>query len=143
MVTENYERLGRRLREHQRKLGAPVGTRHGAVTLILFEAWNEQAGGRGRVLYVRMPGLHIDACRRLAAAALGPDWLAGLEEYDAGPNEAWFVAPLDPLRLRAGWSAGFNLPRVVRWFNARKLAAGIGADGGFLTFNGLSIELAE
>lgn len=143
MVTEAFERAGRKLRQHQRKLDAAVGTRLGQVELVLFDAWIEELGGRCRVLYMRPPTLRVDTCMRLARAVLGPEWLEGAQWFDTVSGAAWFVVPLDRVAITPGpWLLGCQLPRWIRWFNGYRLAVAVGdVDYGRLTWDSYSMEL--
>lgn len=127
-MTQDWERLGRRLcREHEKNRRA-VGTRIGAATVMLWEQWTEQ--GRARVLLVAMSYMS-DAADALARAVLGKD---GLIRAARGRThtQALYVLPFDE-RSKSGEifkGTQFKPPWSIRWFDARALGAGIGQETG-------------
>lgn len=99
------------------------------MTIVAWPAWDDR---RGRMIVLRIRGplwwqINGDACRRLAAAFYGKDWVTAAEGFDGGC--ATYAHGLE----RDGAGAGRPLrpeglvsPGWVRWFDARVLAAGIG-----------------
>lgn len=141
MVTENYERICRRLRQHQRKLSSAVTTTADGVEITAWTAWCDERG-RLRALRIRMrragPFTDVDSARRLAEAYFGGDWLRAYEIIDPQWRTVTYALELDggalhadlrPLRLPD--------PSFKRYFCPRVLAAGIGQqDGGRVSWRG-------
>lgn len=127
-MTQDWERLGRRLgREHEKNRRA-VGTRIGSATVMLWEQWTEQ--GRARVLLVSMPHLS-DAVDALARAVLGKDGvIRAARAWRA--RQALYVLPIDEKAAAGEIFRGteFKPPWSIRWFDNRALAAGIGQQSG-------------
>jgi len=144
MVTETYQRMGRKLREHHDKLGhKAVGVRHWNAEIKLWMQWDD-ARGRVQMLHVRHIGrANLDTARQLAATILGKCWIAAREhswqddrsgqwntvyahEFDGGAMH------LNPPPIR------FDEPHFVRWFQPRALGAAIGEqDSGFVDSPGV------
>lgn len=127
-MTQDWERLGRRLaREHDKNRRA-VGTRIGSATVMLWEQWTEL--GRARVLLVAMPYVS-DAVDALARAVLGKDGLIRAARA-WNTRQVLYILPVDE-RSAAGEifkGVAFKPPWSIRWFDARTLGAGIGQQQG-------------
>lgn len=154
MVT-NFERAARRMRRmHDDNPRQALGLRSGNLMVVLYEAWNDQAG---RLRVVRICGY--------------PDWATPLHELrgvaallhaaeDWRAGEQWFVSEATERRsaggagrsgrfalARSGWSGGpaywsvvardrpgrvsirrlsWPEPQWVRWLDEKVLGAGIG-----------------
>lgn len=145
MVTQGWERLCRRLREHHEKLGAAVATRAEGMTLKVFTGWDD---GRGRLRVAEISrgwGIDLNLTRELARRLLGPQFLGSqVFELVESPTCVRYVAELDkrPGCPRYGLEGRLRIgePAAVRWLEARLLAAGIGGDNGRLAWRGRSLE---
>jgi len=138
-MIQDWERVCRRLREHFRKQRRPVGTFDGGVKIVLFPWWDDEAGALDCAL-IRRPGptVYVHETDALAERLLGKDVISGVRRM-IGPGAIVYAmsrerTPRDLTRVR------FAEPDVVRWFNARGLAAGIGQqDGGVISGRGLRL----
>ncbi len=144
MVTENYERMGRKLMEHHRKLNwAAVGTRSMACELVLSRQWDD-ARGQLTVLHVSMPEqmARPDVARLLAQAILGRASIAAHEVRGRqfGRFELWFVIELDQQWQQPQGAVQLQRPSFVRWFDAEKLGKPLGDQHqGHCTLHGRSM----
>lgn len=146
MVTENYERALRRLVEHERKLQTGVGLRVSGLSVRLWR-WLVAEGSGALCCKVAAGGpLNLMACERIARGALGRDLVRAAwryEDFDARgtPHARLYARPLyGHETVDARLLAEIRVPAVVRWFAAERLAAGIGHDGGRVTFGRFGFE---
>lgn len=127
-MTQDWERLGRRLgREHEKNRRA-VGTRIGSATVMLWEQWTEV--GRARVLLISLPQVS-DAADSLARAVLGKDGVIRAARART-QRQVLYVLPIDEKDAPGETFQGtqFRPPWSIRWFDNRALAAGIGQQNG-------------
>ncbi len=127
-MTQDWERLGRRLaREHEKNRRA-VGSRIGRATVMLWEQWTER--GRARVLLIALPQVS-DAADSLARAVLGKDGLIRAARART-QRQVLYVLPIDEKEAPGEIFRGteFRPPWSIRWFDNRALAAGIGQQSG-------------
>lgn len=139
MVTETYQRMGRKLRQHHDALGhKAVGVRLWNAEIRLWMQWDD-ARGRLRMLMVRHTGRpNLDTARQLAKVILGPDWISAREHtYPDDDSGIWltvyaqdfdggaFTVNPPPIRIET--------PHFVRWYEARALGLALGEqDSGFV-----------
>lgn len=142
MVTEHFERVLRRMRQHVDKGGTACGATDAGLRIVGWRGWDDDWG---RLLCLQIsaanrPFLNLDEARRRAHAYFGGlGWLAACEVPDG--NSVLYLLPLDlaglaavpPRRPRA------QRPGFVRWFDARQLGAGIGTGGPVKSWHGRSI----
>lgn len=152
-----YERAGRRLMEHHRKLRGSVGTKLDGVELVLFETFCDLTCRRYTVLRVAVPHPALAArAREIAAGVLGKAVLGGeAREITIDWRTFVYAVPLDGVAVFdlggeiPGWAgqsaaAFVRRPDWVRYFDGRALAAGIGQqDGGTMAGRGLRLLRAE
>lgn len=148
-MTANFERVGRRLAEHHRKLHGAVGARISGFELIVFEAYCEVTFQRFTCLRLSVPhGSMLAHGREIAAAVLGKQILCGAgRELLLDWRTMVYAAPLDALPVHELLPEGpisaapfVSKPNWVRWFDGRALAAGIGQqDGGTISGQGLRL----
>lgn len=146
-MTANFERVGRRLAEHHRKLCGAVGTRISGIELIVFQAYCDVTLQRFTCVRLTVPhGSMLAHGREIAAAVLGKTALCGAgRELLLDWRTMVFAAPLDalPTVLPEGPNSAapfVSKPAWVRWFDGRVLAAGIGQqDGGTISGQGLRL----
>ena len=137
MVTEGFERVARKLGQHERKLECCVETWLIGVRVRCWRTW--ESFGRMRVLELARPGgVNLSACRRLAKALFGADWIrAAASEWIGDHDPAYGSArcvryglPLDgAYAVRAGLLEDVRPAWFVQRFEARVLMAGIGEHG--------------
>jgi|CXWL01.1.fsa_nt_gi hypothetical protein len=144
MVTENFERAGRRLTEHHRKLNyAAVGMRSMGCELVLSRQYDDHRGQLA-VLKVSVPEdwARLDTVRLLAQSILGKSWMSAYEirQRQFGRVDTWFVIELDVQFCPSMRPVQLRDPQFVRWFEAEKLGKGIGDQHqGFCTLGGRSL----
>lgn len=144
MVTEAYERAGRRLMEHHRKLNfAAVGMKTAGCTLVLSRQYDDSRGQLS-VCRVSFPEdvPRLDVARQLAQSVLGKKSIAAHEVRvrQFGRYDVWFVLELDVQFMPPQRKVELRDPQFVRWFEAEKLGKGIGDQHqGFCTLGGRSL----